>query len=156
MKQTEEVVDIAGAKAGPSPQNHESRPMRAMRPARILLAEDNRINQIIIRKHLEQWGHSVVFVEDGEAASASFNDSAFDLVILDVQMPKLSGYEVAAVIRSAEQASARRTPIIAVTACDTSDDRARCFAAGMDDYLLKPLIPRDLFDCVERLTAARD
>ena len=155
MKRTNEVVETAGGSAGTLLENHEPRPMRATRPARILVAEDNLINQVIIRKYLEQWGHSVVNVVDGEAASASFNEGEFDLVILDVQMPKRSGYEVAATIRAAEQASHHRTPIIAVTACDTSDDRARCFAAGMDDYLLKPLVARDLFECVERLTATR-
>lgn len=153
MKQTNEVAETAGGSARLEKQ--ERRPLRAARPARILVAEDNLINQVIIRKYLEQWGHSVVNVEDGEAASASFNAGEFDLVILDVQMPKRSGYEVAATIRTAERASHHRTPIIAVTACDTSDDRARCFAAGMDDYLLKPLVARDLFECVERLTATR-
>lgn len=155
MKQTDEVDDIAGGNAGPIPEHHEPKLMRAARAAHILLAEDNRINQFVIRKHLEQWGHTVVFVEDGEAASVLFNDGEFDLVILDVQMPKRSGYEVAATIRASEQASDNRTPIIAVTACDTSDDRTRCFAAGMDDYLLKPLVARDLFECIERLTATR-
>jgi two-component system sensor histidine kinase/response regulator len=123
------------------------------RTGRILLVEDNRVNQIVARRLLENRGHTVVVTNNGREALAVLEPTAFvgfDCVLMDVQMPEMDGFECTAVIRASEQTTGRRLPVIAVTAHSTKEDEARCLAAGMDAYLSKPIDPEELFDVMER------
>ncbi|MBM4440043.1 MAG: GAF domain-containing protein [Candidatus Rokubacteria bacterium] len=119
------------------------------RPRRVLLAEDSVPNQKVARGFLERWGHTVEVAGNGRAALAALERAAFDLVLMDVHMPEMDGFEATAAIRAREGAGAR-IPIIAMTADAMQGDRERCLAAGMDGYVTKPVVPTDLFDAIER------
>jgi CheY-like chemotaxis protein len=119
---------------------------------RILVAEDTPVNQKFILRLLDRWGHSAVLVEDGRKAVAEAARSIFDLVLMDVQMPEMNGLEAAAAIRRHEAGKGRHTPIIAMTAHAIKGDRERCLAAGMDDYLSKPIDAEMLRQIIQRLT----
>jgi signal transduction histidine kinase/CheY-like chemotaxis protein len=125
---------------------------------RLLLAEDNAVNQRLAKNLLERQGHQVVVVSNGREALAALDRSRFDAVLMDVQMPEMGGFETTAAIRAREADTGAHTPIIAMTAHALKGDRDRCLAAGMDDYVAKPLRPRDLFEVLERLgrTAAHE
>jgi CheY-like chemotaxis protein len=131
---------IAGAK----------RPSRgARRPMRILVAEDNPVNQELALHLLERRGHSVILAENGRQALAAVEKHSFDLVLMDVQMPELGGLEATQAIREKEKASGTHVPIIAMTAHAMQGDRERCLAAGMDGYIAKPLDPKKFLQTVE-------
>jgi PAS domain S-box-containing protein len=121
----------------------------SVRPARILAAEDNRVNQIVIRKLVERLGYSVTVVSDGFEAVDAVRENAFDLVLMDCQMPDMDGFEATAAIRQLPAPNCK-VPIVAVTAHAIHGDRERCLAAGMDDYLSKPIILDALSDILER------
>jgi two-component system sensor histidine kinase/response regulator len=126
------------------------------RTARILLVEDNSVNQLVAKRLLEKRGHTVVVASNGRQALAILNESAFEgfeCVLMDVQMPEMDGFECTAIIRDGERASGRRLPIIAMTAHAMKGDEARCLTAGMDGYVSKPIEPDDLFDVVERFSS---
>jgi signal transduction histidine kinase/DNA-binding response OmpR family regulator len=106
---------------------------------RIMLAEDNRVNQKLAVRLLERVGHSVLVAGNGREAVAAFRREAFDLILMDVQMPEMDGLEATAVIRAAEADTGRHTPIVAMTAHAFAEDRERCLAAGMDAFLTKPV-----------------
>ncbi len=113
------------------------------------MAEDNPTNQKLVVTLLEQQGHRVVVASDGRQALARSAEQAFDLILMDVQMPELSGLEAAAAIREREQGTGTRVPIVALTAHAMTGDRERCLAAGMDGYVSKPLRPDELFAAIE-------
>ncbi|HVX59519.1 MAG TPA: response regulator [Pirellulales bacterium] len=114
-------------------------------PLCILLAEDGIVNQTVACRLLEKRGHSVHVVDNGRAAVDELERNAFDVVLMDVQMPELDGFAATAAIRQRERTAARRTPIIAMTAHAIKGDRERCLAAGMDGYVSKPIRSRELF-----------
>ncbi len=118
----------------------------------LLVAEDNPINQRLVRAVAEGLGMRVTVVGDGRAAVAAVAGSSFDVVLMDCQMPLLDGYEATARIRALE-APGRRLPIIALTANALPENRQRCLAAGMDDCLTKPVSPREIAVCLDRLLA---
>jgi CheY-like chemotaxis protein len=120
----------------------------------VLLAEDNRVNQMVARRLLERWGHDVVVAETGREAVTAHAKQKFDLVLMDVQMPDMNGFEATAAIRAAEARSSDSTPIIAMTAHAMKGDRERCLAGGMDDYVSKPIHPAILLDVIERVLAS--
>ena len=128
----------------------------AAAPLDILLAEDSLFNQKLMVSLLEKRGHRVTLAENGREAVATFPTRRFDLVLMDVQMPEMDGLEAAAAIRGLEHGS--RTPIIALTAHAMQGDRERFLAAGMDDYLAKPVRPHELLEAIRRAvqTAGRD
>ncbi len=106
---------------------------------RILLAEDNAVNQLLMRRLLSKQGYELVVVNNGVQAVGALDRESFDLVLMDVQMPEMDGLEATSLIRSKERRSGVRVPIIALTAHAMKTDEERCLAAGMDDYLTKPV-----------------
>jgi len=125
----------------------------ARQAGRILLVEDNSVNQLVARRHLEKRGHTVVVANNGREALAILEASAFagfGCVLMDVQMPEMDGFECTGLIRDRERATGTHVPIVAMTAHAMKGDEARCLAAGMDAYLSKPIQPEELFDLIER------
>ena len=121
---------------------------RTSRSLRVLLAEDNEINARIVSRALERAGHRLDRVENGEAALAVLSERTFDLVLMDLQMPKLDGFEVLRALRAGDTAAPADLPVVALTAHAMKGDRERCLAAGMDDYLSKPIDLDVLLDCL--------
>jgi two-component system, sensor histidine kinase and response regulator len=115
----------------------------------ILLAEDNAVNQTLAVRLLEKRGYAVTVAGDGRAVLAALEKQSFDLVLMDVQMPEMDGFQATAAIRAKEQPGARRLPIIAMTAHALKGDQERCIAAGMDGYVSKPIRTADLFAAIE-------
>ena len=125
------------------------------RPLRILVVEDNPVNQQLIVKFLKKKGHVTSVADDGSIAVEMLKrDSRFDVILMDMQMPKMSGLEATAEIRKQEAGTDRHIPIIALTASVFKGDRERCLASGMDDYLTKPVNRDALFAALERLRVA--
>lgn len=118
---------------------------------RILLAEDNAINQKLVQRLLEKQGHEVVVVGDGNAALNILREDTFDLVLMDLQMPEISGIEVAKAIRSWTEKPGTYLPIIAITAHASHEDRERCLQAGMDGYVSKPIQIVELLEAIARV-----
>jgi CheY-like chemotaxis protein len=118
--------------------------------ARVLLAEDNVVNQMLARRLLERLGAKVTIADTGMAAIERLSLSSFNVVLMDCQMPELDGYEATRRIRKGAAGEAARTvPIIALTANALSGDRERCLESGMDDYLVKPINPEALREKLE-------
>jgi PAS domain S-box-containing protein len=121
------------------------------RRLRVLVAEDNVVNQRVAVGMLERAGHRATVVENGRQVLAALTREAFDLVLMDVQMPELDGFETTAAIRERERDTTRHVPIVALTAHAMKGDAERCLAAGMDGYLAKPLQPAELLAAIARL-----
>jgi len=125
---------------------------------KVLLAEDNRVNQELAVILLEKSGHRVTVVDDGKKAVDAVRDvdEPFDVVLMDVQMPVMGGYESTRTIRKIADATRRHVPIIGLTAHAMAGDRERCLRSGMDDYVSKPINPDRLFDAIsDAVSAAR-
>jgi two-component system sensor histidine kinase/response regulator len=116
---------------------------------RVLLAEDNPVNQRLAVRLLEKRGHHVVVAGNGAEALAAMEKHDFDLVFMDVQMPEMDGLEATAVIRGKEKITGKHQPIIALTAHAMKGDREKCIAGGRDGYLTKPIRPQELDDVLE-------
>jgi PAS domain S-box-containing protein len=116
---------------------------------RILLAEDNLVNQKLAIRLLQKRGHTVVTASNGKEALAALERERFDLVLMDVQMPEMNGFEATALIREKERTTGGRMPIVALTAHAMKGDRERCLESGMDDYLAKPIRSADLYKVIE-------
>jgi CheY-like chemotaxis protein len=149
---------LAG-RAGAAPADASSRPAAtgsALAPLRILLAEDNMVNQRVAQLALGRAGHKVTIAGNGREAVGRFEGEAFDLVLMDVQMPEMGGFEATRLIREQEgrQPARRRTPIIALTAHSSNADRDRCLAAGMDAFISKPLDFTELFKIITEMAPA--
>ncbi|MCX7972955.1 MAG: PAS domain S-box protein [Candidatus Aminicenantes bacterium] len=117
---------------------------------RILLAEDNLVNQKVACFILERHGHEVVAVKDGLEALEALEKSVFDLVLMDVQMPRMDGFTATREIRKKEKNTKAHIPIVAMTAHALKGDREKCLAAGMDDYVAKPLRADELLNVIEK------
>jgi CheY-like chemotaxis protein len=120
---------------------------------RILLAEDNAFNQKLAVRLLQKWGHNVTVAGNGKEALARVEHEAFDVVLMDVQMPEMDGLEATAAIRAREHANHTHLPIIAMTAHAMKGDKERCLAAGMDDYVSKPLKTSELQAALARVAS---
>jgi CheY-like chemotaxis protein len=121
---------------------------KATRSLRVLVAEDNQINQKLAKRMLEKMGHHVTTVANGLLALESFKNQPFDLILMDVQMPEMSGLEATVAIRNWE-GTGPRTPIFALTANAMASDREDCLRSGMDAYISKPILVDELFDAIE-------
>jgi signal transduction histidine kinase/FixJ family two-component response regulator len=148
-----DTVDLDAPDEETSANPVEKAPRRSVHPLRVLLAEDNRINQMFAQRLLQQWGHKVTIAGDGEQALDAWRQGRPDLILMDVQMPRVSGLEAADTIRR-EEPDQTHVPIVALTAHATPEDRETCLAAGMDGYVSKPINAADLFDAVEAVAAA--
>ncbi len=124
---------------------------RTLIPLHILVAEDNPVNQMLLKRLLTNRGHSVKIAANGRLALQAIEEQPFDVVFMDVQMPLLDGFEAVAAIRANEESSGAHLTVIAVTAHAMTGDRERCLKAGMDDYLTKPINASQLDDLLHRL-----
>jgi two-component system sensor histidine kinase/response regulator len=125
-------------------------------PLRILLAEDNVVNQRLACRLLENHGHIAVVASNGVEVLETLERQSFDLILMDAQMPQMDGFEATAAIRRLEQATRAHIPIIAMTAHAMVGDRQRCLAAGMDGYIAKPVHAHELFETIETVLAHAD
>jgi len=122
------------------------------RSLRILLAEDNPVNQMLAVRLLEKRGHSVIVTKNGrDAVTALSKDNAFDMVLMDVEMPEMNGFEATIAIREKEKSSGAHLPIVAMTAHALKEDKERCLTAGMDAYVSKPIDATKFFAVIESL-----
>jgi PAS domain S-box-containing protein len=139
------VSDLAAAKVPPQ---------EARSPLRVLLVEDNTLNQILAERLVRRRGDEIVVTSNGHEALAAFETGHFDLVLMDVQMPEMSGVEVTTAIRQREreEGARGRVPIIATTASAMKEDRENCLASGMDAYLSKPIDRAALYAAMDQLT----
>jgi two-component system sensor histidine kinase/response regulator len=123
---------------------------------RVLLAEDNAVNQTLAFRLLEKRGYAVIVVGNGREAVEAFENNQFDVVLMDIQMPGMDGFEATAAIRAKEKLTGVHIPIIAMTAHALKGDQERCLAAGMDGYVSKPIRTSELFSTIESMLSPRD
>ncbi len=140
---------LASSATTPSASNK-----RASQPKSILLAEDSLINQKLAIGLLERWGHRVTVANDGEIAVRLTAEQRFDLILMDVQMPSLDGFDATRVIRARERETGGHIPIVAMTAHAMKGDRERCLEVGMDGYLMKPIRADQLFRQIEEIPSS--
>ena len=150
------IVRVLGAScAGTRPAalvtHHALREQK--RKLHVLLAEDNPVNKKLAARLLEKNGHRVTVANNGREALAALDQETFDVVLMDVQMPEMDGFEATAAIRVRERSTGGHLPIVAMTAHAMHDDRDRCLAAGMDGYIAKPIRVQELIDLLDRLAA---
>ena len=144
FRRAKAVPPVSGAACGGPPVSCSARPQR------ILVAEDNPINQTLIARTLEKAGHQVVVAQNGREAVDRWAAGHFDIVFMDVQMPELDGLEATREIRARERGTAKHSCIVAMTANAMSGDRERCLAAGMDSYFTKPIRRQEILDWIAR------
>ena len=148
------VTVLSGPRAKTRALSRTSRRIGKARQAlRILIAEDNPVNQELVLELLRQRGHTAAVAADGAKALAALEKERFDAVLMDVQMPNLSGLEATRAIREREKSTGRHLPIIAMTAHAMKGDRESCLEAGMDGYVAKPIEAAGLFAAVEDLVS---
>ncbi len=143
------VLNLAPQKQAPLITRHTLR--EARNRSRVLLAEDNAVNQLLALRLLEKRGYIVSVAADGRKALAALEKEDFDVVLMDIQMPEVDGFEATAAIRERERSTGRRIPIIAMTAHALKGDEERCLLAGMDAYISKPIRTNELFATIERV-----
>ncbi|WP_436016285.1 response regulator [Phenylobacterium sp. LjRoot219] len=147
------IFEVLGVTA--EEQLPAAEPPSAPASLKVLVAEDNAINQRLALRLLERRGHRPEIVDDGAKAVEAVARDSFDVVLMDVQMPGMDGFQATAAIRDREKATGGHVPIIAMTAHAMSGDRERCLAAGMDGYVSKPLRAEDFYAVVESRGRAR-
>jgi len=149
------IGNVLGGPPLASPLTSSVRPLDAADRLRILLAEDNTVNQVVATNLLQKRGHQVVVVPNGREAVELFEREVFDLILMDVQMPMMGGIEATVRIRQIEKARGTHTPIIAMTARAMKGDREACLEAGMNDHTPKPVVAQALFEAIERFRPRR-
>ncbi len=125
------------------------------RSVRVLLVEDNPVNRAVALRLLERAGHTVTIARNGREAVDRVRAEAFDVVLMDVQMPEMGGFEATGLIREREKTTGGHLPVIAMTAHAMKGDRERCLAAGMDGYVSKPIQPAELFEAIDGLARTK-
>jgi two-component system, sensor histidine kinase and response regulator len=151
------LTAISGRTENPITRNIDPPPAEtgvADSQLRILVAEDNLINRAVAAGILEKAGHVLVHTANGREAVEAFREGPFDLILMDVQMPEMDGFEATRQIRELEKTTGGHTKIVAMTAHAMAGDRERCLAAGMDDYVSKPLRKEDLLRALEAVSVA--
>ena len=144
------ILHVTGSRRGDAkPALVTRHSLREEKRLRILLAEDNLVNQKLAARLLEKQGHHVSIVGTGREALEQLEKQGFDLVLMDIQMPEMDGFEATAAIREREKLTARHVHIIAMTAHAMQGDRERCLAAGMDGYVSKPIKLQELIGVIE-------
>jgi len=138
----------AGRTDSPVKPTAANAPAAPAPPLRILVAEDNKVNQTVVSRILERAGHTVAIAANGQEAAEMRLSCAFDLILMDIQMPVLDGFEATARIRACDLTSGVHTPVIALTANAMSGDRERCLSAGMDGYISKPVSRDSLLQAI--------
>jgi PAS domain S-box-containing protein len=141
---------LVGASSPKDEQQPASTPLPKLRPLRILLAEDSIVNQKLAMALLQKHGHRLTVVDNGRKAVAAAKSGDYDLILMDVQMPEMDGMEATRRIRENEAKTGLSTPIVAMTAHALKGDREQCLAAGMDDYVSKPIRAREFFETIAR------
>ena len=141
----------ASKAAQPAAAQAAPEPVQAATAIRVLLAEDNELNAEVLEQSLIRHGHHVRLASNGREVLALAQTGDFDLLLLDIHMPELDGFEVVRAIRQREQTTGRHLPVIALTARSRKEDRQRCLAAGMDDFLTKPIRAADLWPIIDRV-----
>jgi CheY-like chemotaxis protein len=141
----------SGNGAGAAPPVAHDTVREGTRTLHILLAEDNAVNQKFAARLLEKHGHTVTVTSNGHQALAALDEENYDVVLMDVQMPEMDGFEATSAIRVKESRTGAHIPIIAMTAHAMTGDRERCLAAGMDGYVSKPIHAKELFEAIETL-----
>jgi len=151
-----DAITAAVAGTGPAPTAATEPLPTAERSLRVLLAEDGLVNQKVAVQLLQRRGHRATVATNGrEAVEAWEKDrGAFDLILMDIQMPEMDGYEATATIRAKEKQTGRHIPIIAMTANAMKGDRDTCLAAGMDGYVAKPVRAKELYEAIEQASVA--
>ncbi len=153
VKQTRLRTAIVRGLAGEKNQvADEVLPEPTPSPLRVLLAEDGKVNRMVAVQMLEERGHSVVAVENGKLAVEAVSEGDFDVVLMDIQMPVMNGYEATRRIRGLEEGNRAGIPIVAMTANAMEGDREACLANGMDGYLAKPVRGEELYEEIERFS----
>jgi two-component system sensor histidine kinase/response regulator len=161
VKQSDLLDAIVTAFATPAPSRRQRgkdtqrQGQRASRALRVLVAEDNPTNQALVSALLKLKGHRVSIVGNGRLAADRAALESFDVILMDVQMPEMSGLEATAIIRDHERTTGRHVPIVALTARAMAGDREQCLAAGMDAYVSKPLRPDELFSAIHAVVTGR-
>jgi signal transduction histidine kinase/DNA-binding response OmpR family regulator len=145
------VIDASAPQAPPCEAREPDIPTQAS-PLRVLVAEDNPVNRTVARRLLEKRGHSVRVAVNGRETLAAFDEEAFDLILMDVEMPEMDGLETTRLIRKRESVSCAHIPIVAMTAHAMKGDEEKCLAAGMDAYVSKPINPATLFEVIRNVT----
>jgi two-component system sensor histidine kinase/response regulator len=152
-----ELLDVIRTVLGKTSLSQDSskRPLAASsaHPVRVLVAEDNPVNQALIKRLLTKWGHTVVIAQDGKQALSLLEIEKFDVILMDLQMPEINGFEATTAIREKERATGNHVLIIALTAHALKGDRERCIDAGMDEYVAKPIDAHKLFEVLESAAA---
>lgn len=131
-------------------------PIASSGPLKILLAEDNRVNQVLVQKTLSKQGHRMIVANNGREALQILAAEAFDILLTDIQMPEMDGFELTAAIRTREQKTGGHLPIIALTANAMSGDEQKCLSAGIDSYLAKPISPAALLRAIAALSSSSE
>jgi two-component system sensor histidine kinase/response regulator len=150
------ALGATGAQTGSQPLITRHSLREHKRSLRILLAEDNLINQTVAQRVLEKWGHSVCTVQNGKEALDALETQVFDMVLMDVEMPEMDGLQATAALRARELDTRQHVPIVAMTAHAMKGDKERCLAAGMDAYVSKPVQVKELCDVMEKLMSLRE
>jgi CheY-like chemotaxis protein/HPt (histidine-containing phosphotransfer) domain-containing protein len=150
----EAIGRTLGVRSHMTPDVSERIGAELVRRLRVLLVEDNVVNQRVAIGLLKRRGHDVTLARDGSEALSILEHETFDVVLMDLQMPVMGGFEATAAIRAREKETGKHLRIIAMTAHAMNGDRERCLAAGMDGYLSKPVDPRMLFAAIEQEPAA--
>ena len=144
------VLSRKGLEAGRSSLVTRHSLREGRRGLRVLLAEDSAVNRTLVDRLLSKRGHTVLAVSNGRDALAALETQTFDLLLIDVQMPDLDGFEATAAIREQERATGKRLPVLALTGHAAPGYGERCLAAGMDGYISKPIHAQELFDAIDR------
>jgi CheY-like chemotaxis protein len=148
------TVPLAAKPVALKPVVKAAAPVVDARALRVLVAEDNVVNRKLAEHLLRQRGHDPLMVVNGREAVDALGCGSFDLVLMDLQMPEMDGFEATAAIRALEQSTGSRVPIVALTAHAMEGDRQRCLDADMDGYVSKPIDAGELFAVIEQVSKA--